>query len=144
MRECQRLSVDLEEFHRQFPTVASKTSRQADVKAASAIKVNSSATARQLPSGVLPAPRFGSPAPPKALTSPDQRRDSASPRPSPPPPDPAKATCFRCGKAGHFARACPDPRASPRILEIEQEDVTLGDDEADDESEATNESDSEN
>jgi hypothetical protein len=137
VRECQRLSVDLEEFHRQFPTVTSKASRQ------STIKTSGLAATRQLPSGVLPSPRFGSPAPPRASPFPDQRRDSASPKPSPP-SDPAKATCFRCGKEGHLAKACPDPRSSPRILEIEQEDVTPGNDEADDKSEATSESDSEN
>lgn len=137
VRECQRLSVDLEEFHRQFPPVA-QSPRQRTIAVA-----RTSGSALRLPAGMLPAPkRFSGPF--RALPAPD-KQDSTTPGPrsSPTPADPSKATCFNCGEVGHFASSCPNPRTSPRINEIEQEDVeTLSDrvnnDEADADSESEN------
>ena len=75
---------------------------------------------------LLPAPRY---TPPIALPS-TEKRDSASlshkyslgPRQaSVLATDPSKATCFNYGKVGHFAGSCPNPRTTPKINEIKQE-----------------------
>lgn len=134
VRECQRLSVDLEEFHRQFPpTAQSQRYRPSAIKAAKA----SDSTPR-FPPGLLPAPRR-SLGPFRALPLPD-KRDSATPGPRASPAretDPTTASCFNCGEVGHFASSCSSPRKTPRIHEIEQDtEVSIGDDEANDEDDA--------
>jgi hypothetical protein len=132
VRECQRLSVDLEEFYRQFPpTTSSQRDRTRTIKAAA---TSGSIPPRQR-QRLLPAPwRSGVPfrtPPPSA-----DKRDSATlgPRESPAQEtDPSKATCFNCSEVGHFASSCPNPRKTPRIHEIEQDTEASGDDDANDE-----------
>jgi len=137
VRECQRLSVDLEEFHRQFPPTAQVQRRRPSTAAIA----RTGGSTLQLPSGVLPIPRrsLG----PFQTLSPAVKRDSTTPGPrsSPAPADQSKATCFSCGEVGHFASSCPNPRATPRIHEIEQDiEEEDDDDEANDEDNADSES----
>jgi hypothetical protein len=138
VRECQRLSVDLEEFYRQFPpTASSQRDRTRTIKAAA----TSGSTPPRPRQGLLPAPRnLGAAF--KALPPSADKRDSASPslRDSPArETDPSKATCFNCGEVGHFSSSCLNPRKTPRIQEIEQDEPS-GDDEANDEADDSDES----
>jgi hypothetical protein len=134
VRECQRLSVDLEEFHRQFPpTAPSQRYRTSAIKTAAA---SGSSVPPRLRQGLLPSSRHSGAAF-KTLPPSADKRDSATPglRDSPArETDPLKATCFNCSEVGHFASSCPNPRKTPRINEIEQDtEASSGDDEATDE-----------
>lgn len=134
VRECQRLSVDLKEHYRQFPPVALAQRRRPEMTAA-----RPRVSSRQLAPGLLPAP--GRTPHPLLLDS-DRKRDSITPGPRnsiPPAADPTKATCFTCGEVGHYSKACPNPRATPRIQEIEP-DMEASGDEANDENETESES----
>jgi Zinc knuckle len=136
VRECQRLSIDIEQFHRRFPPVLSNQRRRIPTDPVKAPGVVSFRRP-----GLLPAPKPSiEPFHPQPYTN---KRDSITPGPraTPAPADPAKSTCFNCGETGHFANACPNPRSTPRINEIEQEDnETLGDNKAtkEDETESEN------
>ena len=135
VRECQRLSVDLEQFHRRFPSVPSSQRRRITTEPVK----NRGAVSFSRP-GLLPVPKptIG-PFHPQPYTG---RRDSTTPGPrtTPTPADPDKGTCFTCGEPGHFANACPNPRSTPRINEIEQDNnETLGDNEATEEDETDSE-----
>jgi hypothetical protein len=126
VRECQRLSVDLEELYRQFPPVAQTQRRRPETTVARPIR--SRGSSQQLAPGLLPAPRHSSR---PLLLDTDRKRDSATPGPrasTVPATDPAKATCFNCGEVGHYSNSCPNPRTTPRINEIE-EDIEASDDE---------------
>jgi hypothetical protein len=133
VRECQRISVSLEEFHRQFPpTTSNQRTRPAKV-------ATGDSTTPRPRQGLLPAPRYSA-ATFKALP-PADKRDSATPgqRDSPArETDPSKATCFNCGEVGHFSSSCPNPRKTPRIQEIGQDEAS--DDEATDEADDSDES----
>ncbi len=134
VRECQRLSVDLEEFHCQFPPME-RTQRRHPLT--SAVVKPSSTAARP---GMLPAPRY-SPDPMRLLPPPADKRDTPGLRTSPAPvADLSKATCFHYGEVGHFVSSCKNPRKSPGINEIEHEYEALGDDEANDEADTDSES----
>jgi hypothetical protein len=128
-RECQRLAVDLEEFHRQFPPVAQVQRRRITTDIA-----KTSGSALPLPPRILPVLRR-SPGPFRALPVAD-RQDATNATTLA--PDQSKATCFNCSKTGHFASSCPNPRVTPRIHEIEQENASG--DEANDEDDADSES----
>jgi hypothetical protein len=135
VRECQRLSVDIEQFHRRFPPVLSNQRRRIPIDP---VKVPGVVTFRR--PGLLPAlkPSLG-PFHPRPYTN---KRDSLTPAPqtTPTPTDLAESACFNCGRTGHFAKACPNPRSTPRINEIrEDNNETLGDDEATEEEETESE-----
>ena len=94
------------------------------------------------PPGILLPPRrsYG---PYRGLPAAADKRESITPgrRSSPiPAPDPSKAACFNCSEVGHFSSACLNPRAIPRINEIEQDLEALGDEANDDEDDAESES----
>jgi hypothetical protein len=129
VRECQRLSVDLEEHYRRFPLVAQSRRYRTDTTRT----VRAVEQPPQRPQRLLPAPRHfhsSSREPPSA----DKRELTPGPRGSPPKDtDPSKVTCFNCSEVGHFASSCPNPRRTPRIHEIEQETGASGDDERTDE-----------
>ena len=83
-----------------------------------------------------------SPGLPQALPISD-KRDSMTPGPRSSPAlvtDPLKATCFNCGQIRHFTSSCPDPHTTPRINEIEKDDIKTSDDEVTDEKDADSES----
>ena len=116
--------MDLEEFYCQFPLISQDRRWQTPIIKPSPLRPR-----------LLPAPRY---TPPIALPS-TEKRDSASlshryslgPRQaSVLATNPSKATCFNYGEVGHFAGSCPNPRTTPRINEIEQEN---GEASADDE-----------
>jgi Zinc knuckle len=132
VRECQRLSVDLEEFDRRFPpTASSQRYRPSTLKVAA----GSGSTPPRPRQGLLPAPRYSTAA--FKTLPPSDKRDSATPGPRDSPAretDPTKATCFNCREVGHFMSSCPNPRNTPRIHEIKQDaEFFSGDDKANDE-----------
>jgi hypothetical protein len=137
VRECQRLSVDLEELHRQFPPTASgQRYRPSTLKVATA----TGSTPPRPRQGLLPAPRYSTAA--FKTLPPSDKQHSATPGPRDSPAretDPNKATCFNCGEVGHFSSSCLNPRKTPRIQEIEQDEPS-GDDEANDEADDSDES----
>jgi hypothetical protein len=53
------------------------------------------------------------------------------PRSTPVPTDLTKGACFNCSETGHFTDSYPNPRSTPRINEIREEDKeTLSDNKA--------------
>jgi hypothetical protein len=135
VRECQRLSVDLEELYRQFPPVAQTQRRHPETTIDKPVRPIGSS--QQPARGLLPAPRQA------LLLDTDRKRDSVTPGPRismPPTANPNKGTCFNCGKVGHYSKACPDTRTTPRINEIEQDIEASGDEANDDEDDAESES----
>jgi hypothetical protein len=121
VQECQRLSVNLKEFYRQFPSVAQVPCRRITLVALA----TTSGLALLRSSGILPMPRR-SPGYFRALPIADQQdATNATSATNPglrssttPAPDQSKVTCFNYGKAGHFASSCLNPRTTPRIHEI--------------------------
>jgi hypothetical protein len=114
VHECQRLSIDLQEFYRQFPSAPARQARPNAV----------SAPRRQ---GLLSAPkayRAFSPALQRATPGPATGRDSTASPARSPAPDHSQSTCFKCGEKGHFASSCLNSQATPRIQEIEQEEAS--------------------
>jgi hypothetical protein len=139
VRECQRINVRLVEYRQRFPRTDLTQRRRPESTPSKPVRHGSTS---QLPPGILPAPRRAN-RPFRALPP---ARDSTTPgpRPSPAPAiDPSKVTCFNCNEVGHYANACPNPRATPRINEIDQ-DTKDPSDEANDIDEDDADSESEN
>jgi hypothetical protein len=135
VRECQRINVRLIEYRRRFPPVLLSQRRRLPADPVKTPGVISFRRPRLLPA---PKPSAG-PFHPQPYTG---NRDSLTPGPrtTPAPADLAESTCFNCSETGHFAKTCPNPRSTPRINEIREEDnETLGDDEATEEEETESE-----
>ena len=136
VRECQRINVRLLEYRRRFPKLEPNQRRRLEAVADKPEKLSTR------PPGILLPPRrsYGPYRGPPAAAD---KRESITPgrRSSPiPAPDPSKAACFNCGEVGHFSSACLNPRATPRINEIEQDLEASGDAANDDEDSAESES----
>jgi hypothetical protein len=133
VRACQRINMRLVEHRQRFPRQETTRYRTGTTRAA----VAGDSTTPRPRQGLLPAPRYPG-VQFKALPA-DDKRDSATPGPRDSPAretDPLKATCFNCGEVGHFSNSCPNPRKTPRIHEIEQDEEASGDDEANDEADS--------
>jgi hypothetical protein len=123
VRECQRINVRLLEYRRRFP------------KSEPPQRPRPSSTTAPKATGIVWVPSSGTPAhgfrrSPGVLQGPPplNKRDSKTPgpRPSPgPETDPtSKGPCFSCGEVGHFASSCLNPRTTPKINEIGQEEAS--------------------
>jgi hypothetical protein len=121
VRECQKLSIDLKEFYRQFPVIITYSQRRRDIIPARAnnsfLPPLTGLFILRRPSGLLQLLVVG-------------KRDSATPRPrlslalaqgpaQSPASDPFTSTCFKYDEIKHFASSCSNSRITPRIHEIE-------------------------
>ena len=126
VRECQRLSVNLELLYRKFPPVTQSQRRRLTTDMVrprgipTALQPGLRPTARLSNSLFYPRPYIG-------------RKDSMilGLQTTPTPIDPSKGTCFNCSKTGHFTDSCLNSYSILRINKIKQEgNKTLSDNKA--------------
>jgi hypothetical protein len=137
VKECQRLAMELKEYHRSYPANPKPT--RAARNPLSARTPGPFGSLHRIPPGALGD---------RSTPQPDRQR-SRTPRffegtklPQAPKEAP-KGNCFNCSKPGHFSKECPEPKINEIGEFTAKESLHDLQEDAEEESEATSDEESE-